>query len=127
MDWPVIGSLTGVAVLAGVVGVGAYSALRSDEPLVRRPFARVLRDLGCEVMIASGASEAIHLLGAMPEIDLIITDVIMPDENAFDLIPRVKKVRPDLPTLTRDLVVRLGKPWLHLVGDRLAGGPPHDV
>jgi hypothetical protein len=36
MDWPVIGSLTGVAVLAGVVGVGAYSALRSDEPLVRR-------------------------------------------------------------------------------------------
>ena len=29
--------------------------------------------------------------------DLIITDVIMPDENAFDLIPKIKKIRPDLP------------------------------
>ena len=29
--------------------------------------------------------------------DLVITDVVMPDENAFDLIPRIKKIRPDLP------------------------------
>ncbi|MDA7946667.1 MAG: nitrogen regulation protein NR(I) [Hyphomicrobiaceae bacterium] len=29
--------------------------------------------------------------------DLVITDVVMPDENAFDLIPKVKKIRPDLP------------------------------
>ncbi len=29
--------------------------------------------------------------------DLVVTDVIMPDENAFDLIPKVKKIRPDLP------------------------------
>lgn len=36
MDWPVIGSLTGVAVLAGVVGVGTYAALRSDEPALQR-------------------------------------------------------------------------------------------
>ncbi|MEM8744187.1 MAG: response regulator, partial [Pseudomonadota bacterium] len=29
--------------------------------------------------------------------DLVVTDVVMPDENAFDLIPKVKKLRPDLP------------------------------
>ena len=29
--------------------------------------------------------------------DVVITDVVMPDENAFDLIPRIKKLRPDLP------------------------------
>ena len=29
--------------------------------------------------------------------DLVITDVVMPDENAFDLIPKIKKIRPDLP------------------------------
>ncbi len=28
--------------------------------------------------------------------DLVITDVLMPDENGLDLIPRIKKVRPDL-------------------------------
>ena len=33
------------------------------------------------------------------ESDVVITDVIMPDENAFDLIPRIKKVRPDLPII----------------------------
>ena len=31
--------------------------------------------------------------------DVIITDVIMPDENAFDLIPRIKKARPELPII----------------------------
>jgi two-component system nitrogen regulation response regulator GlnG len=31
--------------------------------------------------------------------DVVITDVIMPDENAFDLIPRIKRVRPDLPII----------------------------
>lgn len=31
--------------------------------------------------------------------DAIITDVVMPDENAFDLIPRIKKLRPDLPII----------------------------
>ena len=31
--------------------------------------------------------------------DLVITDVLMPDESAFDLIPRVKKLRPELPII----------------------------
>src|SRR6201987_5203786 len=29
--------------------------------------------------------------------DLIISDVLLPDENAFDLLPRIKKARPDRP------------------------------
>jgi two-component system nitrogen regulation response regulator GlnG len=29
--------------------------------------------------------------------NLVITDVVLPDESGFDLIPRIKKVRPDLP------------------------------
>ena len=31
--------------------------------------------------------------------DVIITDVVMPDENAFDLIPRIKRLRPELPII----------------------------
>ncbi|MGL4729382.1 MAG: nitrogen regulation protein NR(I), partial [Bosea sp. (in: a-proteobacteria)] len=31
--------------------------------------------------------------------DLIITDVVMPDGNAFDLLPRIKRVRPDVPII----------------------------
>ena len=28
--------------------------------------------------------------------DLVITDVVMPDENGLDLIPRIRKIRPEL-------------------------------
>src|SRR4030095_5633111 len=28
--------------------------------------------------------------------DLVITDVVMPDENGLDLVPRIRKRRPDL-------------------------------
>ena len=31
--------------------------------------------------------------------DLIISDVVLPDENAFDLLLRIKKARPDLPVI----------------------------
>ncbi len=29
--------------------------------------------------------------------DMVITDVVMPDENGLDMLPRIKKLRPDLP------------------------------
>ncbi|MEM9028192.1 MAG: nitrogen regulation protein NR(I) [Pseudomonadota bacterium] len=31
--------------------------------------------------------------------DVVVTDVVMPDENAFDLIPRVQRLRPELPVI----------------------------
>ena len=31
--------------------------------------------------------------------DVVLTDVILPDENAFDVIPRIKKLRPNLPII----------------------------
>ncbi|MGI9523838.1 MAG: nitrogen regulation protein NR(I) [Hyphomicrobiaceae bacterium] len=31
--------------------------------------------------------------------DVVVTDVVMPDENAFDLLPRIMKTRPDLPVI----------------------------
>ena len=30
---------------------------------------------------------------------MVITDVVMPDENAFDMLPRIRRARPDLPVL----------------------------
>ncbi|HQU02443.1 MAG TPA: response regulator, partial [Acetobacteraceae bacterium] len=29
----------------------------------------------------------------------VITDVLMPDENGLDLVPRIKRIRPDLPII----------------------------
>ncbi|MCF8469021.1 MAG: nitrogen regulation protein NR(I) [Sneathiella sp.] len=31
--------------------------------------------------------------------DVILTDVVMPDENGLDLLPRIKKIRPEIPVV----------------------------
>lgn len=31
--------------------------------------------------------------------DVVITDVVMPDENAFELLPRIRRLRPELPII----------------------------
>ena len=36
---------------------------------------------------------------AQGEGDVVVTDVVMPDENAFELLPRIRKLRPDLPVI----------------------------
>lgn len=63
--------------------------LVDDEPLVRHSFARVLRKLGCDLSVASTALEAIQILGARPDVDLVITDVVMPDLNGVELIDKL--------------------------------------
>ncbi len=43
---------------------------------------------------ATGNAATLWRWVSQGEGDVVITDVVMPDENAFDLIPRIKKVRP---------------------------------
>ncbi len=48
---------------------------------------------------ATGNAATLWRWVSQGEGDVVITDVVMPDENAFDLIPRIKKARPDLPII----------------------------
>jgi len=48
---------------------------------------------------ATGNAATLWRWIAQGEGDVVITDVVMPDENAFDLIPRIKKLRPELPII----------------------------
>ncbi len=48
---------------------------------------------------ATGTAATLWRWVSQGEGDVVITDVIMPDENAFDLLPRIKKARPDLPVI----------------------------
>src|ERR671927_984764 len=48
---------------------------------------------------ATGNAATLWRWVSQGEGDLVITDVVMPDENAFDLVPRIKKLRPDLPVI----------------------------
>ena len=45
---------------------------------------------------SSAASEVYKGQVEEGEGDLVITDVVMPDENGLDLVPRIRRVRPEM-------------------------------
>jgi two-component system nitrogen regulation response regulator GlnG len=69
-----------------------------DDAAIRTVLNQALSRAGYDVRITSNASTLWRWISA-GEGDLVITDVVMPDENAFDLMPKIKKARPDLPVL----------------------------
>jgi two-component system, NtrC family, nitrogen regulation response regulator GlnG len=69
-----------------------------DDSAIRTVLNQALSRAGYEVRTASNAATLWRWV-TQGEGDLVITDVVMPDENAFDLLPRIKKLRPDLPII----------------------------
>ena len=84
-----------------------------DEPGVRQFSVDALTELGYRVLEADGAVAALRLIDAHPEIDLLFTDVVMPDINGRKLADEALKRRPGLRVLfttgyTRNAVVHNG-------------------
>src|SRR5438094_6113733 len=69
-----------------------------DDAAIRTVLNQALSRAGYEVRSTSNAATLWRWIN-LGEGDLVITDVVMPDENAFDLLPRIKKLRPDLPVV----------------------------
>ncbi|KAB2886253.1 MAG: nitrogen regulation protein NR(I) [Pseudorhodoplanes sp.] len=69
-----------------------------DDAAIRTVLNQALSRAGYEVRSTSNAATLWRWV-SQGEGDLVITDVVMPDENAFELIPRIKKIRPDLPII----------------------------
>ena len=69
-----------------------------DDAAIRTVLNQALSRVGHEVRVTSNAATLWRWVAA-GEGDLVITDVVMPDENAFDMLPRIKKARPDLPVI----------------------------
>src|SRR5512135_1766030 len=67
-----------------------------DDAAIRTVLNQALSRAGYEVRLTSNAATLWRWV-SQGEGDLVINDVVMPDENAFDLIPRIRKARPDLP------------------------------
>ncbi|HEX2655189.1 MAG TPA: nitrogen regulation protein NR(I), partial [Xanthobacteraceae bacterium] len=69
-----------------------------DDSAIRTVLNQALSRAGYEVRSTSNAATLWKWV-SQGDGDLVITDVVMPDENAFDLLPRIKKARPDLPII----------------------------
>src|SRR3981081_3999793 len=69
-----------------------------DDAAIRTVLNQALSRAGYEVRSTSNAATLWRWV-SQGDGDLVITDVVMPDENAFDMLPRIKKLRPDLPVI----------------------------
>jgi two-component system, cell cycle sensor histidine kinase and response regulator CckA len=68
--------------------------LVEDEAPVRDLIRRVLQSAGYVVLAAGLPSDAERLLEETAHIDLLLTDVVMPEMSGYDLALRVTKLRP---------------------------------
>src|SRR4051812_27537581 len=75
--------------------MSATILVADDDRAIRTVLNQALGRLGHDVRMTGNAATLWRWV-ADGEGDLVITDVVMPDENGLELIPRMKKIRPDL-------------------------------
>jgi signal transduction histidine kinase len=74
--------------------------LVEDDALVRGLVAEGLQRLGFSVVVASNADDALALARHHGEIDVVLSDVVMPGgQSGLDLLKTLRVVRPALPVL----------------------------
>ena len=69
-----------------------------DDAAIRTVVSQALSRAGYDVRLTSNASTLWRWVTA-GEGDVVVSDVVMPDDNLFDLLPRMRKVRPELPVI----------------------------
>ena len=75
--------------------------LAEDEPLVRSMCAKLLRNQGYTVLEAANGEEALRLIDQYcgQKIDLLLTDVVMPQMGGLQLANHLAKSRPEVKIL----------------------------
>lgn len=89
-----------------------------DDPQVRRMLERSL-SANHQVIAAASVTEADARLGS--QVDLIITDVVMPEINGVEAIPRWRKACPQVKVLAISGGTRKLSPSFNLESARMQG------
>lgn len=78
---------------------GATILVVDDEKTLRSVLRRALSRAGYQVLVAENGQRALALFGAHADIDLLITDVMMPDMSGIELSRQLRLARPGLRVL----------------------------
>jgi two-component system cell cycle sensor histidine kinase/response regulator CckA len=70
-----------------------------DEEPVRKFVERVLREAGYETALASDGTEAVDVVKNGPPIDILVTDLMMPQMTGDELARRLRQDEPSLKVL----------------------------
>ncbi|MHB8884977.1 MAG: CHASE3 domain-containing protein [Methylovirgula sp.] len=79
--------------------VGETILVVEDDPLMRRLTTEALRELGYTVYDSERASDALVILDATPGIQLLFTDIVMPEVDGRKLAEEATRRWPDLKVL----------------------------
>ncbi|MGE5565569.1 MAG: sigma 54-interacting transcriptional regulator [Parcubacteria group bacterium] len=72
--------------------------IADDDSSIRLVLSQAFTRLGYQVRATGNATTLLKWVQD-GEGDLVVTDVVMPDENVFDVLPRIRKERPKLPII----------------------------
>jgi two-component system cell cycle sensor histidine kinase/response regulator CckA len=70
-----------------------------DEEPVRKFVDRVLREAGHQTVLASDGPEAIDMAAKVAALDILVTDVMMPEMAGDELARRLRQLQPSLKVL----------------------------
>jgi CheY-like chemotaxis protein len=70
-----------------------------DEEPVRGYVQMVLQRAGYQTLVAADAKEAVRLAWTCGPLDLLLTDLVMPEVQGDELARRLRTMQPDLPVL----------------------------
>jgi CheY-like chemotaxis protein len=93
---------------------GATILIVEDDVAVRSAVRRLLERHGYHALEASSGSEALATLARSPRaVDLVISDMVMPEMSGLQLRQQLRQLRPSLPVLlmsgyTEEAITRLG-------------------
>jgi CheY-like chemotaxis protein len=88
------------AATAAPSGRGEAVLVVEDEPVVRSLARRVLEMHGYTVYQAPNGAAALQFLAAHPgAIELVLTDIVMPRMNGYELAENIRELEPTLPVL----------------------------
>ncbi len=73
--------------------------LVEDEGLVRTTLTNALSKLGYQVLAAASAADARELVASGAQFDLLLSDVVLPDQSGPDFAAGLREARPDLKAL----------------------------
>ena len=81
-------------------GQGELILVVEDQPGVRHSTARALEANGYTVVTAPDGEEAVATFGERAEeIDLVLSDMMMPGIDGAETVRRIRRVRPDVPAV----------------------------
>jgi signal transduction histidine kinase/CheY-like chemotaxis protein len=98
-DAPDVAKTEVVGALAPPVDPATVVLVVEDDAQVRVVTVASLRELGYVVIQAGRPSEALTLLQQQPRIDLMFTDVVMPEMSGRKLADEARKLRPEMKLL----------------------------